>query len=145
MHDRRRKPRKVRTLVVDERIDEARKLSQLLEAMGCETAIAYGGASGIQMGKAFRPHLAIVDVHALEADGSALVERLARELPMKPILVAYPGTGPLGPALERRLATAGVDRIIPAPMDPTLLADVLQECQRWWGSSWTRGKAGAAG
>lgn len=138
MHDRRRKPRKLRTLIVDDRIDEATKLSQLLEAMGCDTAVAYGGASGVQMGKAFRPHLAIVGAPQFEAEGHHVVSQLRADLPLKPILVAYRGNGTVTPTLMQTLAADGVERLIPTPLDPNLLAEVLEECRSWWASSWCR-------
>jgi response regulator RpfG family c-di-GMP phosphodiesterase len=143
MHDRRRKPRKLRTLIVDDRIDEATKLSQLLQAMGCDTAVAYGSASGVQMSKVFRPHLAFVDAHTSDAADHQLVSQL-RETTFKPMLIAYPSTGAVTPTLEQTLAAAGVQRLIPTPMDPNLLADVLEECRAWWASSWCRAEQDVA-
>jgi CheY-like chemotaxis protein len=138
MHDRRSKPRKVRALVVDDHLEDAARLCSLLQVMGCDTVVALGGESAIQVSKTFRPQLAIVDVDMPGAVGYRVATELREALPLKPTCIAFPGSGSGEPSDKARFVAAGFDRFIPTPMDPTVLATVLEQCRSWWATSWCR-------
>lgn len=85
---------KLRILVVDDSIDGARLLSQLLEQLGHEVRVAHHGAGGLTLAATFVPDLALLDIGLPDMTGYQLAEQLQR-LPTlaRTRLVALTGYG----------------------------------------------------
>ena len=86
--------RQRRILVVDDNSDSAEMLASLLEYAGHDIATANDGASALAQARAFRPHLAILDIGLPDMSGYALAQAI-RKLPglEQVALVALTGYG----------------------------------------------------
>ena len=70
----------LRVLVVDDNRDGADALGLLVEELGNQVHVTYGGATALEVATAFRPDLMLVDLVMPEMDGCGLVMRL-RQIP----------------------------------------------------------------
>ena len=70
----------LRVLIVDDNRDGADALGLLVEALGNQVHVTYGGAQALDVATAFRPDLMLVDLIMPDMDGCDLVTRL-RERP----------------------------------------------------------------
>src|ERR1700720_2740229 len=70
----------LRVLVVDDNRDGADALGLLIEELGNQVHVTYGGAQALDVATAFRPDLMLVDLVMPEMDGCDLVSRL-RQVP----------------------------------------------------------------
>jgi CheY-like chemotaxis protein/uncharacterized protein YbcI len=66
----------LRVLVVDDNRDGADALGLLLEELGNQVHVTYGGANALEVATAFRPDLMLVDLVMPDMDGCGLVKRL---------------------------------------------------------------------
>lgn len=73
-------PKALRVLVVDDNRDGADALGLLVEALGNQVHVTYGGAQALDVATAFRPDLVFVDLVMPDMDGCDLVMRL-RQMP----------------------------------------------------------------
>jgi signal transduction histidine kinase/CheY-like chemotaxis protein len=67
---------KVRALVVDDRLENARILGQMLSQIGCEVALAGAGAEASLIARQFQPDMAFIDLLMPEMDGAAAARAL---------------------------------------------------------------------
>jgi signal transduction histidine kinase/ActR/RegA family two-component response regulator len=65
-----------RVLVVDDNHDAADSLAALLELLGAETSVAYGGVQALEVADSTRPAFAILDIGMPGMDGWQLAARL---------------------------------------------------------------------
>ena len=70
----------LRVLVVDDNRDGADALGLLVEALGNQVHVTYGGTQALDVAAAFRPDLMLVDLVMPDMDGCCLVMRL-RQIP----------------------------------------------------------------
>ena len=70
----------LRVLIVDDNQDGADALGLLVEALGNQVHVTYGGTQALDVATAFRPDLMLVDLVMPGMDGCGLVQRL-RQLP----------------------------------------------------------------
>ena len=70
----------LRVLIVDDNRDGADALGLLVEALGNEVHVTYGGTQALDVATTFRPDLMFVDMLMPDMDGCSLVKRL-REIP----------------------------------------------------------------
>jgi CheY-like chemotaxis protein len=70
----------LRVLIVDDNRDGADALGLLVEELGNQVHVTYGGAKALEVATAFRPDLMLVDLVMPEMDGCGLVMRL-RQIP----------------------------------------------------------------
>jgi CheY-like chemotaxis protein len=66
----------LRVLVVDDDRDGADSLGLLVEELGNQVHVTYGGTQALDVATAFRPDLMLVDLVMPELDGCGLVIRL---------------------------------------------------------------------
>src|SRR6202166_2592953 len=66
----------LRVLVVDDNRDGADALGLLVEELGNQVHVTYGGTQALDVATAFRPDLMLVDLVMAGMDGCALVSRL---------------------------------------------------------------------
>ncbi len=68
--------RSLRVLVVDDNRDGADALGLLLEELGNQVHVTYGGTQALDVATAFRPDLMLVDLVMPDMDGCGLVTRI---------------------------------------------------------------------
>jgi CheY-like chemotaxis protein len=111
-----------RILIVDDNVDAATVLSELLRALGNEVEVAHNGLRALAAARRFEPELALVDIGLPVMDGYELARRLREQHP-ELRLVAVTGYG-----LERdreRSAQAGfVDHLV-KPVDMAMIEQLL--------------------
>jgi PAS domain S-box-containing protein len=124
----------LRVLVVDDNRDSAESLAMWLEALGDEARVAHEGRAAIEIARAWRPQLVLLDIGLPGMSGHEIARAL-RDLPeLEPLLlVALSGWG--GDADRARTAHSGFDRHLTKPADTAALGEILAEA---------RGRAAAA-
>lgn len=113
-----------RILVIDDHLDSAEGLRELLEIFGHEVAVAGDGAGGLQVAETTRPEVVICDIGLPDLDGYRVAEAL-RGAPETAAarLVALTGYGD-GESV-RRAREAGFDHHLTKPVKPQELRDLL--------------------
>ncbi len=107
---------KRRVMIVDDNEDAAELLAEGLRRVGHEVRVAFEGPRGIDLARAFRPHVALLDLGLPVMDGYELARRL-HELPeaAHTQLIAVTGYGQ--DKDRRRSAEAGFARHLVKPVD----------------------------
>lgn len=114
----------MRILVVDDNIDSAESLGQLLEMLGHEIRTAHDGEAGIVAAEAFRPRVVLMDIGMPKLNGYEAAKRI-RESPWGQglALVALTGWGQDND--RKKSADAGFDLHLVKPVDPLALLKLL--------------------
>ncbi|MCC2973663.1 PAS domain S-box protein [Massilia sp. IC2-476] len=112
-------------LVVDDNVDAALSLAELLRSLGHRVAAVHDAHAALARAQADRPDLYILDIGLPDIDGYALARRLrADSATAGATLVALTG---YGQAHDRVLArTAGFDHHFVKPVDLAALAQVIE-------------------
>ena len=114
-----------RVLVVDDNVDAAELLSELLQSKGFATAVAHDGEEALGVFASFVPEIAILDIGLPGMDGYELARRL-RGLPGGGKARLFALTG-YGQPSDRALAiAAGFDEHLVKPIDPVKLRALLE-------------------
>ena len=117
-----------RILVVDDNVDAANSLSQLLEMLGNEVITFYDGESGIQAARKFRPSILLCDIGMPKMNGYDTARRIrAEEWGKNTILVALTGYGQMNDL--QKSADAGFDHHLVKPLDVDALMALLAGLQ----------------
>jgi two-component system CheB/CheR fusion protein len=118
----------LRILVVDDCHDSADSLALLVQLWGHEVVVAYNGPNALDVARAHRADVVLLDIGMPGMDGFAVARRL-REMPgmEKALLVAITGHGHT--ADVRRGKEAGIDCHFIKPVDPTELRTVLARAE----------------
>ena len=117
-------PGRRRVLVVDDNVDAADTTAMLLQALGCEVAVAYDGAAALQAARQQRPDVVFLDLGMQEMDGYEACRRIRGEPWAAGIrLVALSGWGQADD--RRRSAAAGFDLHLTKPAAPTALIEAV--------------------
>ncbi|OJH39713.1 hybrid sensor histidine kinase/response regulator [Cystobacter ferrugineus] len=108
--------RPVRVLVVDDNVDAAEALAELLGLSGYEVAVAHDCEGALSRAEAFRPEMALLDIGLPDVDGYGVAERIQDRLgPASPVFAALTG---FGQETDRaRSAAAGFRRHFVKPID----------------------------
>jgi CheY-like chemotaxis protein len=110
-------------LVVEDHPDAAESTAQLLTLLGHEAHAARSAAEArAAVAAGFLPDLVLLDIRLPDGDGYTLAGDLCRLLPVRPILVAVTGL----PNQEERSRAAGFDHHYLKPVDPAVLATLLE-------------------
>jgi signal transduction histidine kinase len=114
-----------RILVVDDNVDAAEALGELLRDFGHEVATAHDGAQALDSARLHRPEIILLDIGMPEMDGYEVAKRIRGELGLADaLLVALSG---YGEDRHRRLAReAGFDQHITKPVDASKLEELLK-------------------
>ena len=118
-----------RVLVVDDHGDSVDWISQLLNADGHETAVAYNGAEAVRMAQSFRPDVAILDLGLPILTGHH-VARLIRSQPWGKEMVLIALTGWAAGEDKRKSAETGIDIHLVKPADGDELRRLVRETAR---------------
>jgi signal transduction histidine kinase/ActR/RegA family two-component response regulator len=118
-----------KVLVVDDNLDAAETLAELLRCWGHEAQIAPDGPTALRLVPELRPDVLLLDLGLPEIDGFAVAEELARAgLRDDLLLVATTGYGM--EADRARTRSAGFDHHLVKPIDPEVLRRLLAEEHR---------------
>jgi CheY-like chemotaxis protein len=111
-------------LVVDDNVDLAQSLREVLESAGHEAAIATDGAKALELAGALTPDVAIVDIELPVMDGYELARHL-RELPHMNNCLFIAVTGYGQEHDERQSRDSGFRYHLVKPVDVDRLLHVL--------------------
>ncbi len=122
---RRVAPSSRRVLVVDDTPDVADSLALLLETLGAQVRVAYGGREALLTCAEFEPEVVLLDIGMPEMDGFETARRM-RDQPAgcRATLVALSGWGE--GEMRRRIEEAGFDRRLTKPADLSELERLLE-------------------
>jgi CheY-like chemotaxis protein len=113
-----------RILIIDDNVDAALLLAEVLAAAGYDTLAAHDGPSALQSAARFRPHVAVVDLGLPVMDGFELARLLVAEPALERTkLVALTGYGQAADRAASR--EAGFDVHLTKPVDPLVLDALL--------------------
>lgn len=114
-----------RVLVVDDNVDAADSLAELLQLIGSETHVAHDGQQAIEMAEALRPDLIFLDIGLPRMDGYEVARRIrSTEWGAGTRLVALTGWGQ---AEDRaRSEAAGIDEHLVKPVDFGVLEGLVE-------------------
>ncbi|HLT90712.1 MAG TPA: ATP-binding protein [Woeseiaceae bacterium] len=118
--------RALRILVVDDNVDAAESISQLLRVAGHETHVAHDGLQAIEASARLDPDIVILDIGLPSVDGYEVARAIrGRGNGGHPRLIALTGWGQ---DEDKRLAAeAGFDRHLTKPVDPVLLRKIVEQ------------------
>jgi CheY-like chemotaxis protein len=112
-----------RILVVDDNVDSAETMAEILKLWGHEVQTAHDGVAALEAARAHRPDAVLLDVGLPVMDGYEIARRLRQE-GLAILLVAVTG---FGTAEDRRRAEeAGFDTHLTKPVSPDALRRVLR-------------------
>jgi PAS domain S-box-containing protein len=113
-----------RVLVVDDNVDAAESLAELLSTLGHEVRTAHDGLAALDAAGAFVPELVLLDIGLPGMDGYEVARRL-RKLPRPPgPVVALSGYGQESD--RRRSADAGFDAHLVKPVELEMLEELIR-------------------
>jgi len=114
-----------RILVVDDNVDAAEALGELLRDYGHEVATAHDGPQALDHVRLHRPEIVLLDISMPEMDGYEVARRIRGELGLgDALLIALTG---YGEDRHRRLAReAGFDQHVTKPVDASKLEELLK-------------------
>jgi PAS domain S-box-containing protein len=105
-----------RVLVVDDNLDSARGLSRLLKLLGHDIAVAHDGEAALELARAHRPEIVLLDIGLPGMDGYEVARRLrTEECCHDALIIAVTGYGQ--PEDLRRSREAGFDHHLVKPVD----------------------------
>jgi PAS domain S-box-containing protein len=117
-------PGGMRVLVVDDNIDAADSLAELLRSAGHQVAVAYDPVAALAMVDAFRPEVALLDIGLPVMDGYQLAARLRLDDATAHCrLIALTGYGQ--PPDRARSESSGFEHHLVKPVDVNELMDLV--------------------
>ncbi len=117
-----------RILIVDDNVDAANSLGQLLEMMDNEVFTAHDGEAGIKAGRTFKPAVVLCDIGMPKMNGYDTARGMrAEEWGRNAVLVALTGYGQEDDL--RRSAQAGFDHHLVKPVEFDTLIALLASLQ----------------
>jgi CheY-like chemotaxis protein len=117
------RPTGVRVLLVDDNTDAADLLAEVLRARGHRVEVAYDGVQALQVVRAFRPEVAVLDIGLPVMDGYELARQLRQAGLDRCRLVALTGYGQEQD--RERSRAAGFAAHLVKPVDPEALEVAL--------------------
>ncbi|HKV34799.1 MAG TPA: ATP-binding protein [Pyrinomonadaceae bacterium] len=113
-----------RILVVDDNVDSAESMAMMLELSGHDVATAHDGLAAVELAKAFRPHVALLDIGMPKLDGYEAARSIRQQSwGQKMKLVALTGWGQQED--KRRSREAGFDAHLVKPIDFSALEELV--------------------
>lgn len=110
-------------LLIEDNADARMAVAALLELEGCVVETAAEGVAGIEIVRAKRPDVALVDIGLPGIDGYEVARRIRELGPPQPFMVAL--TGYSRPEDRDRASEAGFDTHLVKPVDPEALAALV--------------------
>jgi DNA-binding response OmpR family regulator/two-component sensor histidine kinase len=113
----------LRLLIVEDNIDAAETLKEVLQMAGHEVAVAHDGADGVAQARSMKPDVVLCDIGLPGLDGYEVARRIRADPSISPTLIAL--TGYTRPEDERRTFKAGFDHHLGKPVPMAELEQVL--------------------
>jgi CheY-like chemotaxis protein/uncharacterized protein YbcI len=114
----------LRVLIVDDNRDGADSLGLLVEELGHNTHVTYGGRQALEVATVFRPDLMLVDLAMPDLDGCSLVKRFRRMSDFAQTrIVAI--TGHADEGHETSAMQSGCNAVFFKPVTPTNIKQAL--------------------
>lgn len=115
---------RLRIVVVDDNVDAADTLAEMLSASGHDVSIAYDGVGALAAVDTHRPDIVLLDIGLPRMSGYDVARRIrAGDARAGVVLVAVTGWGQEED--RRRSQEAGFDHHLVKPVDPASLARIL--------------------
>ena len=114
----------LRVLVVDDDRDGADTLGLVVEQLGNQVHVTYGGAQALDVANVFRPDLMLIDLAMPDLDGCALVMRF-RKNPAFTHTRIVAVTGHAGEEYTSSAMKAGFDKVLTKPVTQAAIEAVL--------------------
>ena len=116
---------KRRILIVDDNQDAAQALRLLLQGDGHEVRVATDGASGLDMARAYRPDIVLLDIGLPKMDGYEIAQRIRADPALREtVLIAVTGYGQMHD--RARASASGFHHHLVKPVEFTDLQQVLR-------------------
>jgi two-component system CheB/CheR fusion protein len=116
-------------LVVDDNVDGAESLRDVIGDMGHDVRVAYDGVEAIAVARAFRPEVVLCDIGLPGIDGYQVAQAFRAERELSGAhLVAL--TGYALPEDQRRAREAGFDVHLAKPPRPELIESLIARAPR---------------
>ena len=115
-----------RVLLIDDNVDAAESLAQLLMLSGHDARTASDGTEGLRLAQEFQPEVVFCDL-GLPGMSGLDVARALRALPFGRSLVLAALTGYGQPADREKTAQAGFDAHLVKPVDPAVIESFLDD------------------
>ncbi len=116
-----------RVLLIDDNIDAAESLAQLLALSGHDARIAGDGMRGLALAADFRPEVVFCDLGLPGMSGYDVAKAL-RSTPFGRDIVIAALTGYGQPGDREKTAQAGFDAHLVKPVDPSVIESFLDDC-----------------
>ena len=121
--------RRIRVLIVDDNVDAASSLEQLLTLAGYTTKSVYDGVSALEVAEVLRPNVVLLDLGLPNISGFEVARRLRASAWSTGVrLIAITGWGQERDRL--RTQEAGFDDHLTKPVDPEQLLSLLASARR---------------
>jgi len=115
-----------RVLVVEDNLDAAHSLRDILELSGHQVEVAYDGQAALAAARVFRPQVVLCDIGLPQADGYELARQLRADAALQDVvLVAV--TGYASAEDVERAHAAGFERHLAKPPSPVEIQRLLAE------------------
>ncbi len=113
-----------RVLVIDDNIDLAQAVANLLKLLNYEVWMAHDGPSGLEAARGYRPEVVLLDIGLPGLDGFQVAEQLRREeFGKNVVLIAVTGYGYEDD--RQRARAAGFDHFVTKPVDFATLVSLM--------------------
>ncbi len=114
-----------RILVVDDSVDSAETLGELLKIWGYDVRLAHDGEAALAAAREYRPEVILLDIGLPGMDGFAVAKQLRKDGIGGRLLVALTG---YGEQQDRdRAQEVGFDHHLVKPIDPDRLQKLLRK------------------
>jgi CheY-like chemotaxis protein len=111
-------------LVIEDNIDAAESLREILMLEGHEVMVAYNGREGIAKARMFKPDVLLCDIGLPDMEGHEVARAFLSDAALRRVfLVAL--TGYAGPEDQQRAAEAGFERHIAKPPNLQVVEQLL--------------------
>jgi PAS domain S-box-containing protein len=114
---------RLRVLVIEDNLDAAVTLKEVLEMSGHEVAVAHDGHGGVAKARSFKPDVVLCDIGLPGLDGYEVARQIRADPSISPMLIAL--TGYARPEDQRESFKAGFDHHLAKPILISELEQVL--------------------
>lgn len=121
--------RKVRVLTVDDNVDAAQILKDVLELEGFEVEAVFDGASALKRSKTFHPHVVFCDLGLPDMDGFEVMRAMRADSELRDTYVVAL-SGYTTAEDEARSHAAGFNAHLAKPASVSALSSVIKDAER---------------
>jgi two-component system CheB/CheR fusion protein len=118
----------IRALVIDDHVDVANSVCDLLQLLGCKTAAAFGGITGARLAELFHPDIVFLDFGLPDLDGEGTLSRIRQAGRVEAVFVCI--TGRDDPKLRERSLEAGFDHFLTKPVAPEEFERLIEQARQ---------------